>query len=72
MNKKDGKKVLEAINLTTKDYSPSKKIDLNIDEKIDLKELVSRNDKYGKYGVVCNFKNYSLCIFFNSQCNKRS
>ena len=49
MNKKDGKKILEAINLTTKDYSPSKKIDLNIDEKINLKELVSRNDKYGKY-----------------------
>ena len=49
MNKKDGKKVLEAINLTTRDYSPSKKIDLNIAEKINLKELVSRNDKYGKY-----------------------
>ena len=49
MNKKDGKKVLEAINLTTRDYSPSKKIDLNIGEKINLKELVSRNDKYGKY-----------------------
>ena len=49
MNKKDGKKVLEAINLTTKDYSPSKKIDLNIDEKVSLKELVTRNDKYGKY-----------------------
>jgi len=49
MNKKDGKKVLEAINLTTKDYAPSKKIDLNIDEKVNLKELVTRNDKYGKY-----------------------
>jgi len=49
MNKKDGKKVLEAINLSSKDYSPSKKIDLNIDEKVNLKELVSRNDKYGKY-----------------------
>jgi len=49
MNKKDGKKVLEAINLTTKDYFPSKKIDLGIDEKVDLRELVSRNDKYGKY-----------------------
>jgi len=49
MNKKDGKKVLEAINLSTKDYSPSKKINLNIDEKVNLKELVSRNDKYGKY-----------------------
>jgi len=49
MSKKDGKKILEAINLISKDYSPSKKIDLNIDEKINLKELVSRNDKYGKY-----------------------
>ena len=49
MNKKDGRKVLEAINLTTKNYSPSKKIDLNIGEKINLKELVSRNDKFGKY-----------------------
>ena len=49
MNKKDGKKVLEAINLSTKEYSLSKKIDLNISEKVNLKELVSRNDKYGKY-----------------------
>ena len=49
INKKDGKKVLEAINLTTRDYSPSKKINLKIDEKVNLKELVSRNDKYGKY-----------------------
>ena len=49
MNKKNGKKVLEAINLSTMDYSPSKKIDLNIDEKVNLKELVLRNDKYGKY-----------------------
>jgi len=49
MNKQGGKKVLEAINLITKDYSPSKKIDLGIDEKVNLKELVSRNDKYGEY-----------------------
>jgi len=49
MNKKDGKKVLEVINLITKNYSPSKKIDLNIDEKVNLKELVSRDDKYGEY-----------------------
>ena len=49
MNKKDGKKVIEAINLSTKEYFPSKKIDLNISEKANLKELVSRNDKYGKY-----------------------
>jgi len=49
ISKQDGKKVLEAINLITKDYSPSKKIDLGIDEKINLKKLVSRNDKYGEY-----------------------
>jgi len=49
MNKKDGKKVIEAINLSTKEYSLAKKINLNIDEKINLKELVSRNDKYGEY-----------------------
>ncbi len=49
MNKQDGKKVLEAINLKNGKYSPSKKVDLNIEEKINLKDLVSRNDKYGKY-----------------------
>ena len=49
MNKQDGKKILEAINLKTGEYSISKKIDLNIKDKISLKDLVSRNDKYGKY-----------------------
>ena len=49
MNKQDGKKVLEAINLNSGEYSPSKKIDLNITETISLKDLVSRKDKYGKY-----------------------
>ena len=49
MNKQDGKKTLEAINLKTGEYSISKKIDLNIEDKISLKNLVSRNDKYGRY-----------------------
>ena len=49
INKKEGKKILEAINLKNREYFPSKKIDLNIEEKISLKDLVSRNDKYGKY-----------------------
>jgi 3-hydroxyacyl-CoA dehydrogenase len=49
MNKQNGKKVLEAIDLKTGNYSMSKKIDLNIDDKVSLKDLVSRNDKYGKY-----------------------
>jgi len=49
MNKESGKKILEAINLKNSEYAPSKKIDLNINDKISLKELVSRGDKYGKY-----------------------
>ena len=49
MNRQSGKKVLEAINLKTGKYSISKKIDLNIEDKISLKDLVSMNDKYGKY-----------------------
>jgi len=40
---------LEAINLKNSKYSPSKKVDLKIEEKVNLKDLVSRNDKYGKY-----------------------
>ena len=49
MNKEGGKKILEAINLKNNEYAPSKKINLNINDKISLKELVSRDDKYGKY-----------------------
>jgi len=49
MNKQGGNFFLEAMNLKTGKYSVSKKIDLNIDDKISLKDLVSRDDKYGKY-----------------------
>ena len=48
MNKTNNKKVLEAINLETGEYSPVKKIDLKI-EKVDLKKLINRNDKFGEY-----------------------
>ncbi len=48
MNKIENKKVLEAINLETGEYSTAKKIDLKID-KVDLVSLVNRNDKYGEY-----------------------
>ena len=47
MNKDGGKKILEAINLKNSKYFPAKKIDLG--DQVSLKELVSRNDKYGKY-----------------------
>jgi len=48
MNKSDGKKILEAINLETGNYSISKKIDLKLD-KVDLKALINRKDRYGEY-----------------------
>ena len=48
INKTDNKKILEAINLETGEYSPSKKVNLK-SEKVDLKNLISRQDKYGQY-----------------------
>ncbi len=48
MNKSGATKIMEAINLETGNYSPSKKIDLKSD-KVDLKGLIHRKDKYGEY-----------------------
>ena len=48
VNKTGATKVMEAINLETGDYSPSKKIDVKSD-KVDLKGLIDRKDKYGEY-----------------------
>jgi 3-hydroxyacyl-CoA dehydrogenase len=48
VNKTSGKKVMEALNLETGEYSPSKKINIK-SEKVDLKSLINRDDKYGKY-----------------------
>jgi len=48
MNKIGNKKVLEAINLETGKYFSSKKIEIKAD-KVDLKKLINREDKYGKY-----------------------
>ncbi len=48
MNKTNDQKILEAINLVSGDYSPSKKIDMGIDT-VNLKELINRKDKYGEY-----------------------
>ncbi|MBD1144158.1 enoyl-CoA hydratase/isomerase family protein, partial [Pelagibacterales bacterium SAG-MED33] len=50
INKDGGEKILEALNLETGDYSPSKKIDIK-SEKVDLKKLINRDDKYGKYAL---------------------
>jgi 3-hydroxyacyl-CoA dehydrogenase len=48
INKTGATKVMEAINLETGDYSPSKKIDVKSD-KVDLQALINRKDKYGEY-----------------------
>jgi 3-hydroxyacyl-CoA dehydrogenase len=48
INKTEATKVMEAINLETGDYSPSKKIDVKSD-KVDLQALINRKDKYGEY-----------------------
>ena len=49
MNKSDGKKILEAINLETGEYHPSQKINLGMGDKIDINRLIQRKDKYGEY-----------------------
>ena len=48
VNKIGTTKVMEAINLETGDYSASQKVNVK-SEKVDLKSLINRDDKYGKY-----------------------
>ncbi|MDC3087898.1 3-hydroxyacyl-CoA dehydrogenase NAD-binding domain-containing protein [Candidatus Pelagibacter sp.] len=48
VNKTEATKVMEAINLETGEYYPSKKIDVKSD-KVDLNGLINRKDKYGDY-----------------------
>ena len=48
MNKVENKKILEAINLETGEYSSTKKINIKFD-KPGLQSLINRKDKYGDY-----------------------
>ena len=63
MNKTGSIKVMEAINLETGDYSTSKKIDVKSD-KVDLKELINRKDKYGDYAwsVISKIIKYAASL----------
>ena len=63
INKTNGKKVMEALNLQTGDYFPAKKINIK-SEKVDLNRLISRNDKYGKYAwsVISKIIKYSSSL----------
>ena len=63
MNKTGTTKIMEAINLESGDYSPSKKIDVKSD-KVDLKGLINRKDKYGEYAwtVLSKIIKYSSSL----------
>ena len=63
MNKVDNKKILEAINLETGEYHPSEKINIK-SEKVDLKALINRDDKYGEYAwsVISKIINYASSL----------
>ncbi len=63
INKQNNQKILEAINLETGKYSPTKKIDLGIDT-VNLKALIDRKDKYGKYAwsVISKIINYASSL----------
>ncbi len=63
INKKNNQKILEAINLATGEYSPTKKIDLGIDT-VNLKALIDRKDKYGEYAwsVISKIINYASSL----------
>ena len=63
MNKTGATKIMEAINLETGDYSASQKINIGSD-KVDLKSLISRDDKYGEYAwsVISKIIKYSSSL----------
>ncbi len=63
VNKVDNKKILEAINLETGEYHPTQKINIKSD-KVDLKVLINRDDKYGEYAwsVISKIINYASSL----------
>ncbi len=63
MNKNKKDKTLEALDFNSGKYFPVKKIDLKID-KVDLKNLINRKDKYGKYSwsVLSKIIKYSSSL----------
>ena len=66
VNKESGKKVLEALNLETGEYASSKKIN-NKSDKVDLKNLINRKDKYGNYAwsVISEIIKYASSLVPN-------
>ena len=66
VNKESGKKVLEALNLETGEYASSKKINIKSD-KVNLKNLINRKDKYGNYAwsVISEIIKYASSLVPN-------
>ena len=66
MNKTGNKKILEALNIETGDYLPSKKVDLGI-ETVNLNALIDREDKYGQYAwsVISKIIKYASSLVPN-------
>jgi 3-hydroxyacyl-CoA dehydrogenase len=63
INKTGATKVMEAINLETGEYSISQKINVGSD-KVDLKSLIAREDKFGEYAwsVISKIIKYSSSL----------
>ena len=63
MNKTGATKVMEAINLETGEYSASQKSNISSD-KVDLRSLISREDKFGEYAwsVISKIIKYSSSL----------
>ena len=63
INKTGATKVMEAINLETGEYSVAKKINIQSD-KVDLKSLIARKDKFGEYAwsVISKIIKYSSSL----------
>tara|TARA_B100000579_G_scaffold425250_1_gene430724 strand:- start:1512 stop:3692 length:2181 start_codon:yes stop_codon:yes gene_type:complete len=51
MNKESGQKILEAINLKTGNYSPVKKINLDLGDTMNLKDLKNLKGNLGDYST---------------------
>ena len=73
VNKESGKKVLEALNLETGEYASSKKINIKSD-KVDLKNLINRKDKYGNYAwsVISEIIKYASSLIPNVKIGRAS
>ena len=63
INRTGATKIMEAINLETGEYSSSQKINIGSD-KVDLKSLIARDDKFGEYAwsVISKIIKYSSSL----------